>query len=98
MEENATEVKTERAKETGCEFSKSAKFGDDVNNYIIPRELTVTITLREYRSLLTQAADAKVSKYISDWCDENAKNKELQEEVNALKKRIAELEGGENNG
>lgn len=95
MEENATEVKSERAKETGWEFNKSAKLGDDVNNYVIPRELTVTITLREYRSLLTQAADAKVSEYISDWCDENAKNRELQEKVDSMKKTIMELKGVE---
>lgn len=97
MEENATEVKAERAKETGWEFSKSANYGDNVDNYVIPRELTVTITLREYRNLLTQAADAKVSKYISDWCDENAKNRELQEKVDEMKKTIMELKGVEYN-
>lgn len=99
MEEKAMEVKAESTEKTKWEFKKSVpEYGDNENNYCIPHELTVTITLREYRSLLTQAADAKVSKYNSDWCEEYAKNQELQKEVNALKKRIAELEGGENDG
>lgn len=94
MEEKAMEEKTVKAERTEWGFSKSiSEHGDNVNNYIVPHELTVTITLREYRSLLTQAADMKVSKYNSDWCEEYAKNQELQKEVNALKKRIAELQG-----
>ena len=97
MEEKAMEVKTERTEKTEWTFEKKAvEYDDDVNNYTIPHELTVTITLREYRSLLTQAADAKVSKYNSDWCEERAKNKELQEKVDALTKMITK--GGENNG
>lgn len=99
MEEKVMEERTIRTERTEWGFSKSvSEHGDDVNNYIVPHELTVTITLREYRSLLTQAADAKVSKYNSDWCAEYDKNQKLQKEVNALKKRIAELEGGENDG
>ena len=89
MEEKAMEEKTE------WKFRKNTDYGDDVNNYAIPNELTVTITLREYKKLLTQEAEAEVSKYNSDWCKEYANNKELQEEVDALKKRIAELQGEE---
>ena len=97
MEEKAMEVKAERTEKTEWTFGKKAvEYDDDVNNYTIPHELTVTITLREYRSLLTQAADAKVSKYNSDWCEERAKNKELQEKIDALTKMITK--GGENNG
>lgn len=97
MEEKAMEVKAERVEKTEWTFGKKvAGYDDDVNNYTIPHELTVTITLREYRSLLTQAADAKVSKYNSDWCEERAKNKELQEKVDALTKMITK--GGENDG
>lgn len=97
MEDKAMEVKAERAEKTEWTFGKKAvEYDDDVNNYTIPHELTVTITLREYRSLLTQAADAKVSKYNSDWCEERAKNKELQEKIDALTKMITK--GGENDG
>ena len=97
MEEKAMEVKAESTKKTKWEFKKSVtEYGDNENNYFIPHELTVTITLREYRSLLTQAADAKVSKYNSDWCEERAKNKELQEKIDVLTKMITK--GGENDG
>lgn len=93
MEDRAMEERAVRTERTEWGFSKSvSEHGDDVNNYVVPHELTVTITLREYRNLLTQAADAKVSKYNSNWCEEYAKNQELQKEVNALKKRIAELQ------
>lgn len=97
MEERAMEERAVRTERTEWVFSKSVpEYGDNVNNYIVPHELTVTITLREYRSLLTQAADAKVSKYNSDWCEERAKNKELQEKVDVLTKMITK--GGENDG
>ena len=97
MEEKAMEVKAERAEKTEWNFGKKVvEYDDDVNNYTIPHELTVTITLKEYRSLLTQAADAKVSKYNSDWCEERAKNKELQEKIDVLTKMITK--GGENDG
>ena len=97
MEDKAMEVKAERAEKTEWKFSKSVpEYGDNVNNYIVPHELTVTITLREYRSLLTQAADAKVSKYNSDWCEERAKNQELQKKVDALTAMITKK--GENDG
>lgn len=99
MEEKALEERTARAEKTEWGFSKNvSEPGDDTNNYVVPHELTVTITLREYRSLLTQAADLKVKKYNSDWCVEYDKNQKLQKEVNALKNRIAELKGGENDG
>jgi cell division protein FtsB len=99
MEERAMEERAVRTERTEWGFSKSiSERGDDVNNYIVPHELTVTITLREYRSLLTQAADMKVSKYNSDWCEEYAKNQKLQEEVNALREAVRQLKGGENDG
>lgn len=97
MEEKAMEEKTVKAEKTEWVFSKSVhEYDDNVNNYIVPHELTVTITLREYRSLLTQAADAKVSKYNSDWCEERAKNQELQKKVDALTAIITKK--GENDG
>lgn len=97
MEEKVMEEKAVKAEKTEWVFSKSVpEYGDNVNNYIVPHELTVTITLREYRSLLTQAADAKVLKYNSDWCEERSKNKELQEKIDALTKMITK--GGENDG
>lgn len=98
MEDKAMKEKAVSAEKTEWKFSKSAEYWDDVDNYAIPHELTVTITLSEYKKLLTQEAEAKASKYNSDWCAEYDKNQKLQKEVNALKKRIAELEGGENNG
>ncbi len=99
MEEKAMEEKAVKAEKTEWVFSKSvSEYGDNVNNYIVPHELTVTITLREYRSLLTQAADAKVSKYNSDWCEEHAKNQKLQQKVDALTEAVRQFKGGENDG
>ncbi len=63
-------------------------YSDSTNNYIAPDEITVTITLREYRELVTTKAsfeDAK-SKLTSE-------KYALQSERDALKKQLEELSG-----
>lgn len=55
--------------QTSFNFDKSTEtYGDSVNNYVIPNELTVTITLNEYRQLVSaiakkRADDAEADKY-----------------------------------
>lgn len=59
--------------------SKVGCYGSKNENFVIPTELTVTITLGEYRSLVGKVAEA----------DYRFARKE--EECNALKKSIEEL-------
>ncbi len=73
--------------QTSFSFDKRTEsYGDSVNNYVIPNELTVTITLNEYRQLIgaiahKKAADAEADKY--------ARLTEIAE----LKKKVEYLEG-----
>ena len=73
--------------QTSFNFDKSTgTYGDSVNNYVIPNELTVTITLNEYRQLISaiakkRADDAEADKY--------ARLTEIAE----LKKKVEYLEG-----
>lgn len=55
--------------------------GDKADNFIVPHELTVTITLREYRELITKNA---VSQASLDKC--NRMRYELEKEIESLKK------------
>ena len=65
----------------------------DIKDFVAPQEITVTITLREYRDLVEKNAtreeairNAEANKYERD--QENSK---LREEVAALKAEIYEL-------
>ena len=67
------------------------------DDYVAEGELTVTITLCEYRELIKGSAEARVMKERDRWVEEyrranNAENrvKELEDEVNALYKRLGE--------
>lgn len=54
------------------------------NNFVIPNELTVTITLEEYRQLVSTAAKAEqYNAQKTEW--------ELKQEIDKLKQRIVEL-------
>lgn len=59
--------------------SKVGCYGSKNENFVIPTELTVTITLGEYRSLVGKVAEA------------DYKFARKEEECNALKKSIEEL-------
>lgn len=59
--------------------NKVGSWGSKNENFVIPTELTVTITLGEYRSLVGKVAEA------------DYKFARKEEECNALKKSIAEL-------
>ena len=70
----------------------------DINtkDYVAEGELTVTITLCEYRELIKESAEARVMKERDRWLEEyrranNAENriKELEDELNTLYKRLS---------
>lgn len=87
MDEKSTMEKTE------WKFSKSTdSFEDEGVNYTIPHELTVTITLKEYRDLIKQASKAEVSEANSKWIDEYNENKKLKKEIEALHNALASLQ------
>ena len=91
MDEKSTMEKTE------WKFSKSTDaFGDEDTNYTIPHELTVTITLKEYRDLIRQASKAEVSEANSKWLEEYNENQKLRKEIEALHNALASLPRKEN--
>lgn len=74
------------AAQTSYNFDKRTEnYQDDINNYALPQELMVTITLNEYRELLTKGAKAEEEK-------ERLKRYEKETEIRELEKQINELE------
>lgn len=72
---------------TAWKFEKecSGYGSNEVDNYIIPHELTVTITLNEYRNLLQK--EAKSEAY-----EARMNNYKLRNEITELKSKIEVLE------
>lgn len=73
--------------------TKLDKYGDNSNDFVATGELTVTITLSEYRALVTNKAtrDAAVDKANIDRYQRESENKSLKEEVAKLKAELYEL-------
>ena len=74
------------------------RYSVDLNDYVAEGELTVTITLSEYRKLIQTAVENKQIKEHESWLEEycrannaEARVKELEDEVKSLYKRIAEI-------
>ena len=86
MEEKTMTEKTDWkfAKETDA-------FSDSANNYVIPHEITVTITLKEYRDLLKQASKAEVSEANSKWLEQYNENQKLKKENEGLRQALESL-------
>lgn len=68
----------------------------NTNNYAAEGELTVTITLGEYRSLIKESAESKVRKEHENWLEQydrankaESRVKELENELNTMYKRIS---------
>ena len=68
----------------------------DKIDYVAESELTVTITLCEYRSLIKESAESKVRKEHENWLEQHnranraeSRVKELEDELNALYKRMS---------
>ena len=66
-------------------------FSDYANNYVIPHEITVTITLKEYRDLLKQASNAEVSAANSKWVEQYNESLKLKKENEGLHQALESL-------
>ena len=72
---------------------KTERYEFEKENFLASGELTVTITLGEYRQLLKDVAtaDARIREADKDRWDRNTENDKLKEEVNALKSELYDL-------
>lgn len=73
-------------------FSKKVEgYEQKPEDFAVPMELTVTITLAEYRRLVSQEAKQRADKANLDWLKEHQKVGELEEEIARLKDTIARM-------
>lgn len=65
----------------------------NLNNFSAAQELTVTITLNEYRELVSKYATAKadIDKANEDRYVRESENRKLKEEISELKAKLYEL-------
>ena len=76
------------------EFKKQTdNFGDTPNNYVIENELTVKITLAEYRELVSDQAtmQSQSKRAEENRFERESENKRLKEENETLKAEMYEL-------
>ena len=73
---------------------KLDRYGFDNNDFLAAGELTVTITLSEYRKLVKDVAtaQARIDKAESDRYERNTENTRLTEENNKLKAELYEMQ------
>ena len=81
------------------------RYNVDLNDYVAEGELTVTITLSEYRDLIEKSVENKQRKEHESWLDQynrankaEARVKELEIEVSNLYKRLANADPEESEG
>ena len=72
----------------GKDVEDKANYTDDRYNYVAPGELTVTITLGEYRNLVK--SDMETTQLHSDNYDLCREKDKLQEQLDACKKELRE--------
>ena len=81
-------------------FTENMRYGDiDLNNFVAEGEITVNITLNEYRTLIRESVENKQRKEHESWVEQynranTAENrvKELEEEVATLYKHLVRAE------
>lgn len=73
---------------------KLDRYGFDNNDFLASGELTVTITLSEYRKLVKDVAtaQARIDKAEADRYERNRENERLTEENNRLKAELYEMQ------
>ena len=73
---------------------KLDRYGFDNNDFLASGELTVTITLSEYRKLVKDVAtaQARIDKAEADRYERNSENTRLTEENNRLKAELYEMQ------
>ena len=71
---------------------KLDRYGVNNNDFVASSELTVTITLNEYRDLVGKvaASSARISEAEKDKYDRNNENKTLKEKVKELERKLLE--------
>ena len=81
------------------------RYNVNLNDYVAEGELTVTITLSEYRDLIEKSVENKQRKEHESWLeqyqranDAEKRVKELEEEVSNLYKRLVENNDAEGEG
>lgn len=81
------------------------RYNVDLNDYVAEGELTVTITLSEYRDLIEKSVENKQRKEHESWLeqyqranDAEKRVKELEEEVSNLYKRLVDNTDAEGEG
>ena len=72
---------------------------NNLKNFVAPQEITVTITIAEYRELVQKVATAKsdIDKAEADRYQRNSENEKLRKEVSELKAKLYELQSNMNN-
>lgn len=78
------------------------RYNVDLNDYVAEGELTVEITLSEYRNLIKESVENKQRKEHESWVEQYSRAnkaeervKELETEVSNLYKRLAETTDSE---
>ena len=73
---------------------KLDRYGFENNDFLASGELTVTITLSEYRKLVKDVAtaQARIDKAEADRYERNSENTRLTEENNKLKAELYEMQ------
>lgn len=73
---------------------KLDRYGFESNDFLAAGELTVTITLSEYRKLVKDVAtaQARIDKAEADRYERNRENERLTEENNRLKAELYEMQ------
>ena len=73
---------------------KLNRYGFDNNDFLAAGELTVTVTLSEYRKLVKDVAtaQARIDKAEADRYERNTENERLTEENNKLKAELYEMQ------
>ena len=79
-------------------ITENSRCDIDANDYVDENELTVTITLNEYRTLIRESVENKQRKEHESWLEQysranKAENrvKELEAEVAKLSKRLTDM-------
>lgn len=77
---------------------KIDSYSYDEKNFIAPHEITVTITLREYRKLVEEVAKKQVDidKANSDMYTRNQENERLKQEISELQVELYKIQKSKN--
>lgn len=90
MEKNPAIASDQNFQVTPTKEAGYSGFG--VNDYVVNGEITVTITLAEYRNLVSAQAKAEKMEYLSKKLEAERKLGDVTKELEEANKRICSLE------